>query len=234
MGTILFIIISFVAIALIAYLVANYIPQKYHWIISVFSLLVVIFLSYKIYESIYKPIAFNSEKKERYSTIIGKLKMIRDAQVLYKKATGKFTDDSKLLLSFIDTAKIPITKIILETKDDLGNDQIKTKAVIDTLGYNAVKESFIGRNYQEMFKNKFSDQDLSVKVAEIIKNDSVSAPVFEVKVPKSAILKGLNKKLISEEERAVGGKEITGSSLRVGSLNKLSIEGNWPDFYDYK
>ena len=83
--------------------------------------------------------------------------MIRDAQVLHQKATGQFTDDGKALLSFIDTARTPITKVKMLV--DEASESKKPQAVIDTIGYNPVKESFSDRNYINMLENPFSEKE---------------------------------------------------------------------------
>ena len=38
--------------------------------------------------------------------------------------------------------------------------------------------------------------------------------------------------LVKQEKEAIGGEEVRGEYLRVGSLSEVSEDGNWPPFYD--
>jgi hypothetical protein len=38
--------------------------------------------------------------------------------------------------------------------------------------------------------------------------------------------------LVKQEKEAIGGEEIKGAYIRVGSLGEVSEDGNWPPFYD--
>ena len=38
--------------------------------------------------------------------------------------------------------------------------------------------------------------------------------------------------LVKQEKEAIGGEEIRGEYVRVGSLGEVSEDGNWPPFYD--
>ena len=83
-----------------------------------------------------------------------------------------------------------------------------------------------------MLKNPYALEEFKIETDSIFKYNAMSVPVFEVKVAKSAILNGLDKKLIEQEKKAIGGKEIPGNYVKLGSLTQLSDRGNWPVFYD--
>ncbi len=61
--------------------------------ILAFLWILIIFLSYKIYDSINGPIVFNEVKNERYTKVINRLKIIRKAQIAHKDVTGVFSNN---------------------------------------------------------------------------------------------------------------------------------------------
>ena len=77
-----------------------------------------------------------------------------------------------------------------------------------------------------------TDQKFKIEVGFIEKIAGLKAPVFEVKVDKALILKGMDLNLVKQEKEAIGGEEIRGEYVRVGSLGEVSEDGNWPPFYD--
>ncbi|WP_372768627.1 hypothetical protein [Lutibacter sp.] len=235
MITVLIILIGIVVTAFLAYAIVNYIPRKWHWILSVGLVLISIFLVYQINFEITKPIKFNSEKRAKYAKVINNLKIIRDAEVAYKKVTGNYTTDGESLISFIDTAKFALTQTRYVPKTiALGGGITKEieERVVDTIGFEDVKNSFAGKDYKNMMKIPDTDQNFKIEVGEVEKIVGLKAPVFEVKVDKSFILKGMDENLVKQEKEAIGGEEIRGEFIRVGSLTDVSEDGNWPPYYD--
>jgi len=235
MTTILIILAGVVVTALLAYAIVNFIPKKLHWIISVILIALAAFLVYKINFEIRKPIKFNKEKKVRYAKVINKLKTIRDAEVAYKKVTGGYTSDGQALIEFIDTAKFAITETRNVPKTiNVGGGITKEieERVVDTVGYEDVRAMFVGRDYKNMMQIPDTDQKFKFEVGTIEKVAGLKAPVFEVKVDKALILEGMDYNLVKQEKEAIGGEEIRGEYVRVGSLNEVSEDGNWPPFYD--
>ncbi len=235
MITIFIIIGGILVTGLLAYAIVNNIPKKFHWIISILLILLAIFLVYKINFEIQKPMKFNKEKKVRYAKVIENLKIIRDAQVAHKKVTGNYTNNGDNLIKFIDTAKFAITETnyIVETKDIGGGmtDEISVKKV-DTIGYEPVKDEFSNVDYKNMMNIPGTDEKFKIEIGEIEKIVGLKAQVFEVKVDKALILDGEDINLVKQEKEAIGGEEVRGEFLRVGSLEEVSEDGNWPPYYD--
>ncbi|MGB5262245.1 MAG: hypothetical protein WBN28_01510 [Lutimonas sp.] len=44
----------------------------------------------------------------------------------------------------------------------------------------------------------------------------------------------MNKDLIRQEKEALGGINVPGEYIQVGSLNEVNSNGNWPPSYDGK
>lgn len=235
MNTIFIIVAGIIATGLLAYAIVNFIPRKLHWVVSIFLILLAAFLVYKINFEIRKPIKFNKAKKEKYAHVIEHLKIIRDAEVAYKKVTGTYTDNGEALISFIDTAKFALTQTRNVPKTiNLGGGITKEieERVVDTIGYEDVKLTFAGRNYKNMMDIPGTDEKFKIEIGVIEKIQGLKAPVFEVKVNKGLILEGMDINLVKQEKEAIGGEEVRGEFIRVGSLTEVSEDGNWPPFYD--
>ncbi|MFA5297346.1 MAG: hypothetical protein WC389_03975 [Lutibacter sp.] len=235
MTTVLIIVVGIIVTGFLAYAIVNYIPRKFHWILSIALLLIAAFLVYKINFEITKPIKFNTEKKEKYAKVINNLKMIRDAEVAYKTVNGKYTTNGEELITFIETAKYALTQTRYVPKTvKLGGGITKEieERVVDTIGYEPVINSFKGKNYKNMMKIPGVEQNFKIEIGEIEKVEGLKAPVFEVKVDKALILAGMDDNLIKQEKEAIGGDEIRGEFVRVGSLSDVSEDGNWPPYYD--
>ena len=234
MSTFLIIIAAILVVGLLSYLIVNKVPKKLRPIISIVLWVLIIFLGYKIYQSIMGPIEFNKEKKIRYALVIENLKTIRDAQVAHKEVTGNFTDKPANLISFIDTARFAVTEtkniVITEQRGAITVDV--EKRVTDTIDFKDVRASFAGRDYKNMFKVPNTDAQFEIKTGWVEKVQGVKAPVFEVRVDKAIVLEGLNKDLMRTEKESLGGAEVSGAYISVGSLENVNTSGNWPPSYD--
>jgi len=235
MITFLIIVASIVVTGFLAYAIVNFIPRKFHWIISIILIALAAFLVYKINFEIQKPVQFNKEKKVKYAKVINNLKLLRDAEVAHKKVTGKYTADGQALIQFIDTAQFALTQVKNVPKTiNVGGGITKEieERVVDTIGYEPVKTQFAGTNYKNMLQIPGTNQQFKIEIGEIEKIAGLKASVFEIKVDKGLILDGMDINLIRQEKEAIGGEEIRGEFVRVGSLGEVSEDGNWPPFYD--
>ncbi|MDP3313077.1 hypothetical protein [Lutibacter sp.] len=235
MTTILIIIAGIIVTGFLAYAIVNKIPRKFHWMLSLVLLALAAFLVYKINFEIQKPIHFNKEKKVRYAKVIKNLKIIRDAEVAYKKVTGNYTSDGEALIQFIETGKFAVTQtrnVVRTVKERGGITKEIEVRVVDTVGYEDVKASFVGKDYKNMMSIPGTDQKFKIEIGEVEKVAGLMAKVFEVKVDKALILAGLDMNLVKQEKEAIGGEEIRGEFVSVGSLGEVSEDGNWPPFYE--
>jgi hypothetical protein len=235
MNTILIIVAGIVITGLLAYAIVNLIPRKLHWIVSIFLLALAVFLVYKINFEIQKPIKFNKEKRERYAKVITSMKILRDAQVAHRRVTGSYTASVEGLIQFIDTAQFALTQTRNVPKTiNIGGGITKEieERVIDTIGYEPVKTSFLGRDYASMATIPGTDQKFVIELGVVEKVAGLQAQVFEIKVDKAIILHGMDINLVKQEKEAIGGEEVRGEFIRVGSLTEVSEDGNWPPIYD--
>jgi hypothetical protein len=237
MTTLLIIVAGIIVTGLIAYAVVNFVPRKMLWLVSVILISLAAFLIYKINFEIRKPILFNKEKITRYSAVIEHLKMIRDAEVAHKRVTGTYTADGNALIQFVDTAKFALTQTrnVPQTINIGGGitKEIEIR-VVDTIGYEDVRAQFAGLDYKNMMTIPGTNQQFKIEIGQVEKVAGLKAPVFEVKIDKALILEGMDTNLIKQEKEAIGGEEVRGEYIRVGSLGEVSEDGNWPPFYDNK
>ena len=205
-----------------------------------FLWILIIFLSYKIYDSINGPIEFNEIKNKRYAKVINRLKIIRKAQIAHKDVKGIFSNNFDSLVKFIDEGIFTL----IEKKDSsyleydriYRIDMLKEVIVIDTLGTVSVKDSLFKESieYKNMAfipVNGVEDSVFKIK-AMIIDKNGYKVPVFEVKVAKNIVLFDQNKDLLKQENETISVDGVNGPEIILGSLSNVSINGNWPTIFD--
>ncbi|MFV8838807.1 hypothetical protein [Salinimicrobium soli] len=202
--------------------------------------IVIIFLGYLVFNSVYEPIQFNKVKEARYAKVIENLKDIRDAELAHRTVTGKFEGNWDNLVRFIDTAQFTLTQrrdttvLDEEYRKTYGVDKYKEIVVIDTLGYKSVKDSlFKGTDRYKTMMNvpiKGVDAKFDLNAGTIMKNDT-RIPVFEAKIAKEVILQDQDKDLVSQEEQVVSVDNVNGPFISVGSMEEVNTSGNWPKVY---
>ena len=221
-------------------LVDKFIPIKFKPILTVALWVLIIFLGYQTYMSIYQPILFNQEKEKRYAKVIEKLIDIRDSELAYKQVNGKFTDSFDELIKFIETAKFTLTERRTEVvRDDemskrFGVDTTKEIIVVDTLGYVSVKDSLFKNSdrYKTMMNVPVGEAGAKFDLkAGFINQSDVKIPVFEASVKKDVILYDLDKDLLVQEKQVVSVDGVNGDALKVGSMSEVNTNGNWPKTY---
>ena len=209
--------------------------------IQAFLWLLCIFFSFKIYDSINKPINFNEVKYNRYYDVIDRLKEIRTAQIAYKDVKGIYSNNFDSLINFIDNGIFTLVEkrdsSYLEYDRIYRIDMLKEIVVVDTLGFVSVKDSLFKDNttYKEMKKVPIKGIDTVFQIdAKIIMINDYKAPVFEVKVSKNIVLFDQDEDLLKLENETISIDGVNGSEIVLGSLNEVSTNGNWPKVFDAK
>ena len=199
----------------------------------------IIFFSYKIYDSINGPINFNKVKNERYADVISRLKEIRKAQIAHKDVKGFYSNNFDSLVSFIDNGIFTLIQkrdsSYLEYDRTYRIDMLREVIVVDTLGFIPVKDSLFknSTDYSQMSKVPVegSDATFSIK-ADVIDKNGYKVPVFEVKVAKSVVLYDQNEDLLKQENETISVDGVNGPDIILGSLTDVSENGNWPSIFD--
>lgn len=211
-------------------------------LIQIVLWIIIFFLGYQLFNSVYEPTKFNKEKVKRYAKVIDHLKDIRTAELAHLEITGKFNGNFDSLAKFIDTAQFAI----IQRRDTIYDDVERNRAfgvtgyyiedvVIDTLSFVSVKDSLFKNStrYKQLSQMTVADNDVKIdlKAGAVIKNDK-KIQVFEAKASKDAILKGLSNDLIIQEKQTVSVDGVNGTHIRVGSMTEVNTNGNWPKQYD--
>ena len=106
--------------------------------------------------------------------------------------------------------------------------------MIDTLGYVSVKDSLFkdSDRYKRLSQVKIGDvvAKVTMKTGTIERN-KLTIPVFEAKIVKRDVLKGLDPDMVNKEDNIIGVDEINGKEIILGSLEDINSNGNWPKKY---
>ena len=203
-------------------------------VINLILFAVIVLLAIRVVKSIQAPIKFSKEQKLRETEVVENLIDIRNAQVLYKNEKGQYTASFDSLISFCQTAEIPIVKIVPDP-----TDTTFTRTINDTIGFVKVMDSLkAGREDFDISDIKlvpFSEpqQDFELQ-AGFIKRNGVDIPVFEARTPYEVYL-GTPGEAFTENEwnqrrdNAKAEKESINryAGLKVGSMEEATTDGNW-------
>tara|TARA_B100001287_G_scaffold184461_1_gene155639 strand:+ start:950 stop:1681 length:732 start_codon:yes stop_codon:yes gene_type:complete len=237
----IFFIITVIILSLaIVWLVDKYDPKKYKGMIllGLWSLIIILF--YMTFMSIYGEIKFNQEKEKRYKIVIENLKDIRDSQLAHRTVNGNFQNNWDSLVKFIETEKFTITQRRDSTVIDkvltkrYGVDTTKDIVIIDTLGFVSVIDSLFGADdrYKTMMNVPVGKKDQVFKLETgYVPQNGMNIPVFEVSVDKSVLLYDQDKNLVNKEKEMKSVEEVNGPTLKVGSMEEVNTNGNWPKNY---
>ncbi len=196
---------------------------------------------YLIYQSVNAPIEFAKVKEERFQKVINSLKDIRNAQEAYKLSKGSYARDFKTLINFIDTGKYVITQqrdtSYLEFDKNFGIDMLTERKIIDTLDFVSVKDSLFKKDsrYKTLMNVPGAPNGEKFNMtAKRIEKSGYKVAVFEASTPKEVVLYDQPKDLVAREKSHVNVEEVNGPTIKVGSLEEVSTNGNWPPIYDKK
>lgn len=245
-----FIIIAILVILLtlvLVWAIDKFVPSKAKPFITVLLWGLIAFLGYITFMSVYNPILFKQEKEKRYAKVIENLVDIRDSQVAYKEVNGRYTKSYDTLIKFIETGKFAIVERrdtsvvdVAKTRAFQGIVQMKEITISDTLDYVSIKDSlFKGTDrYKTMKTVPFAKEgtQFTLNAGEIVdsNNEDKKLAVFEAFVTKATILHDQNPDYVRTENEARSVEEINGDAIRVGSMEEVKVNGNWPKPYDPK
>ncbi|MBQ6305464.1 MAG: hypothetical protein IJK78_02765 [Bacteroidales bacterium] len=204
-------------------------------VINIILFAIIVLLAWQVVKSIQAPIKFNTEQKAREAKVIERLLDIRNAEVLYKNATNKYTDNFDTLINFCQTAEIPVVQMI--SKQNLEDSTYYT--VYDTIGFVKVMDSLKSKrenfNINELKVVPFSQPQTYFELEAGTKETSgIKVPLFEARTPYEVYL-GQPGAAFNEKEwkqrvdNLKAEKESINryAGLKVGSMEEASTEGNW-------
>ena len=65
----------------------------------------------------------------------------------------------------------------------------------------------------------------------LVNRNDMNISVFQAKIDKNALLKDLDQELVKNENKVESIDEINGKEIILGSLEEVSLTGNWPKKY---
>ena len=203
---------------------------------------IIILFGFLSFTSINNEIKFDEVKNGRYQVVIKNLKDIRDTQLAHRTVKGVFQDNWDSLVKFVEIDSFTITQrrdsSVLDkemTKRYGGVKTYKDIVIVDTLGFISVKDSLFGFDdrYLGMMYVPFSkdDQTRFQLKAGFLNQNGIDIPVFEAFVKKRVILYDQSLNLVLKENQVQSVDGVNGSSLKIGSMNEVNTNGNWPKNY---
>ncbi|MCK0179423.1 hypothetical protein MWU50_08985 [Flavobacteriaceae bacterium S0862] len=234
------IVAALVVIALtigIVWVIDKYVPKKVKPLIMIVLWVLIGYLGYSTFMSVYGEIQFNKLKDKRYAQVIKSLIDIRDAELAHRTVTGRFEGDFNNLVKFIDTAEFTITErrdtsvIDVEKTRLFQVDTYKDEIIVDTLGYVSVKDSLFGADprYKTMMNIPSAEPGSKFELkAGFLEENGFRIPVFEAKAMKSVILFDQDKNFVAKENQVVSVDGVNGDAIKVGSMEEVKTTGNWP------
>ena len=204
-------------------------------VINIILFAIIVLLAWQVVKSIQAPIKFNTEQKARETQVIERLLDIRNAEVLYKNATNKYTDNFDTLIKFCQTAEIPVVQMI--SKQNQEDSTYYT--VYDTIGFVKVMDSLKGKrenfNISDLKVVPFSQPQTNFELEAGTKESSgIKVPLFEARTPYEVYLAqpgaAFNEKEWKQRvDNLKAEKESINryAGLKVGSMEEASTEGNW-------
>ena len=231
---------------LIAIVIVYYIKTKMQdkhkpYVLGSLWIVILIFASL-LFTSIYNEIKFDEVKNARYQVVIKNLKDIRDTQLAHRAVKGIFQNNWDSLVKFVEVDSFTITQrrdsSVLDkemTKRYGGVKTYKDIVIVDTLGFVSVKDSLFGidSRYETMMYVPFSKKDDTkfVLKAGFLNQNGIDIPVFEALVKKRIILHDQSLNLILKENQVQSVDGVNGPSLKIGSMDEVNTNGNWPKNY---
>ena len=241
MMKILLFLSPFIAIGIVYYIKTRMQDKHKPYVLGSLWILILIFASL-LFTSIYNEIKFDEVKNARYQVVIKNLKDIRDTQLAHRTVKGVFQNNWDSLVKFVEIDSFIITQrrdsSVLDkemTKRYGGVKTYKDIVIVDTLGFVSVKDSLFGfdNRYKTMMYVPFSKNDdtkFELK-AGFLNQNGIDIPVFEALVKKRVILYDQSLNLILKENQVQSVDGVNGASLKIGSMDEVNTNGNWPKNY---
>lgn len=231
----------FIAIGIVLYVRTKMQDKHKPYVLGGLWFLILLFASL-LFTSIYDEIKFDEVKNARYQVVIKNLKDIRDTQLAHRTVKGVFQDNWDSLVKFVEIDSFTITQrrdsSVLDkemTKRYGGVKTYKDIVIVDTLGFVSVKDSLFGFDdrYLNMMYVPFSkdDQTRFELQAGFLNQNGIDIPVFEAFVKKRVILYDQSLNLVLKENQVQSVDGVNGPSLKIGSMNEVNTNGNWPKNY---
>jgi hypothetical protein len=202
-------------------------------IIQIVLVIVVIFLGYKVYDSIMEPVRYQKATLDREKVIIDKLNLIKELQIEYRKIYGKYAGSFDTLQHFYSFEAMPVVLKSGTVPDTLSEEAALELGLItrdttfipikDTL-FNSIEDFDIATLHIVPFTHgKIS---FEIEAANVVRSN-FEVPVFEVRCLKIDYLAEIKEQSLLRNDLNIMKEEDKYPGLKLGSLNEPSTDGNW-------
>lgn len=129
-----------------------------------------LFLAFRLYRGVQGTIEERESIATKEEAIIERLKLIREAEIVFQEVNGRYTANWDSLANFIETGKVAIIQRREEiTQKSYGQEEVKV--FIDTLGFVSAKERIFKKKYTVNASDNGIFKGYKVKVGDkVIKN----------------------------------------------------------------
>lgn len=239
---IIFVVVLALVIVGLVIIIDKFVNAKLRLVLSIVLWAVAIVSAYYIYESIQEPIKFDKIKEGRFKVAVAKFQEIKNLQQSYKSVKGTYTNNMDSIIKFVENDYF----VIIERKDSSIVDVERNKSFGIDSGYfkDIVVTKEIGR---VRVKDSLYKNSEKYKTINIVKVDGITAeikleagavsrneskvPVFKASLPKAALLTDQNEALVEKENKTKSVEGIDGDMIILGSMEEVSLVGNWPKKY---
>ncbi|MEJ2005912.1 MAG: hypothetical protein P8X57_13355, partial [Cyclobacteriaceae bacterium] len=147
-------------------------------ILSVVFLVISLGLAWYLGSSIKQSIDDRKMIATRESAVIEKLKLIREAEILYQEVNGDYTDDWNELINFIKNGEVPI----IEKKEtiitlDYGADSVVVE--YDTLEVVPARDRIFRESHSVLAANDGVFRGFQLEVGEMAEQGNVAYRLFQ-------------------------------------------------------
>ncbi|WP_297868208.1 hypothetical protein [uncultured Flavobacterium sp.] len=244
----IYLVVLVVLIFVLVKLIDKFVTPRNKKVFTIVLWGISLFIVYLIYASIMKPIEFQNEKEARYEVAVKTMLDIKKLQTGYKSVNGKYADTFDELVKFVENGEFEIisrrdTAVIDVAKNaafgiKVGADGVggffKDEVIITKLGTVKVKDSLFKNSdrYKRLNVVKVGEVEVPVtmKTGVVSRND-MNISVFQAIIDKNALLKDLDQELVKQENKVESIDEINGPQIILGSLEEVTLTGNWPKKY---
>ena len=202
-------------------------------LIQVVLLVMVVFLGYKVYDSIMEPVRYKKATTDREKIIIDKLNQIKELEIQYKKLNSKYAGSFDTLVDFYLNDQMPLVFKSGAVPDTLTEDQALEMGIItrDTTLI-AIKDTLLkdveNFDIHKLILVPFTHGKVNFEIeTSTVKRANFDVPVFEVRCYKKDYLAGIKEQDLLQNDLLILNEDDKFPGLKLGSLTEPSTDGNW-------
>jgi hypothetical protein len=202
-------------------------------IIQIVLVLAVIFLSYKVYDSIMEPVRYKKATGMHEKAIIQKLLQIKELQLEFEKINNRYTGSFDTLAAFFNDGKIPMILKSGVVPDTLSEEiALKMGLITRDTTYISVKDSLFkdDKNFDisKLSYVPFTHGKVKFEMeASTVVRANFKVPVFEVRCFKRDYLAEIKEQDLLQNDLNIMEDNDKFPGLKLGSLTEPSTDGNW-------